>query len=83
MKQVFLSDSGFFCENCGYVMLSAVVPKFRVVVDVMDGSECWSLKLFDREVSKLIGCPASDFLSVKDSVCLSQFHIFLFLKELI
>jgi len=83
MKQVFLSDSGFFCENCGYVMLSAVVPKFRIVVDVMGGSKPWSLKLFDQEVSKLIGCPASDFLSGKDPVCLSLFFIDIFLKELI
>jgi|GEM_PF-7082127 len=83
MKQVFLSDNGFFCEKCGYVMLSSVVPKFRVVVDVMDGLECWSLKLFDREVSKLLGCPAADFLRGKDPVCISLFFIDIFLKELI
>ena len=83
MKQVFLSHNGFFCEKCGYVMLSSVVPKFRVVVDVMDGSERWSLKLFDHEVSKSIGCPASDFLSGKDPVCISLFFIDIFLKELI
>lgn len=51
-------------------MAEAVIPRFKVEVKVVDESGCVVLILFDREVSQVLMCSASELVEGLVAVCI-------------
>jgi len=60
-KKVVPDGEGFYCEKCSD-LVESVLPRFKLEVKVVDESGCAVFILFDREVTQVLGCAASDLL---------------------
>ncbi|XP_028766522.1 replication protein A 70 kDa DNA-binding subunit A-like [Neltuma alba] len=58
-KKVVPDGEGFFCEKC-QAIVKAVIPRFMVDCEILDDTGSCHVVIFDRELSKLLGCSAAE-----------------------
>lgn len=62
-------DDSYWCDSCDHVV-ELVIPRYKLVVEVVDETGRAIFVLFDREVNKVVGCTTLELLEGFVDVCI-------------